>query len=312
MKIENNIGWCDATTNAVTGCEKVSPGCKNCYAEAGTRARVLRAQGVETWGPKGERVAVDFNPVFWRLNKLCVCDRCHEAHRWLDEDGRMKNYQCVACGAMNSLRRIRLFADSNSDWLDPKWPAETLARFLDAIRLAPNVDVILLTKRIEKFRERLLAVEMHYAQLGEGNCDAFLFVDDWLSDRPPANVIGMVSVENQKCADERIPALLATPFTRRGLSVEPLLEEVNLTGNAGREVWPWAEACAKGEGIDWVIVGGESGPNRRDCGVAAIKSVAGQGVSAGVPVWVKQDCAFQSGQQGRIPDALWRRKEFPR
>lgn len=55
MKLSNPIGWCDDTTNAVTGCDKVSPGCKNCYAAAGTRARVLRAQGIETWGPTGVR-----------------------------------------------------------------------------------------------------------------------------------------------------------------------------------------------------------------------------------------------------------------
>lgn len=57
MKIENSIGWCDATINAVTGCDKVSRGCKNCYAEVGTRARVLRAQGKETWGPQGIRAS---------------------------------------------------------------------------------------------------------------------------------------------------------------------------------------------------------------------------------------------------------------
>ena len=58
MKIFNNIGWCDETSNAVTGCDKVSDGCKNCYAQVGTRARVLRAQGIETWGPNGVRYPV--------------------------------------------------------------------------------------------------------------------------------------------------------------------------------------------------------------------------------------------------------------
>jgi protein gp37 len=86
MKIENNIGWCDETGNKVTGCDKVSPGCKNCYAEKGTRARVLRAMGIETWGPKGKRHPVaDFSKKVRRLNKLCVCDKCHNAYpvEWL-------------------------------------------------------------------------------------------------------------------------------------------------------------------------------------------------------------------------------------
>src|SRR6266550_5894008 len=158
MKLENNIGWCDATTNAVTGCDKVSPGCKNCYAEAGTRARVLRSKGVETWGLKGERVPVNFEPVFRRLNKMLICDKCHNAERVeklsLATKLGQRSY-CTACQARDSFRRIRIFADSNSDWLDPKWPVEVLARFLDAIRLAPNVDVLLLTKRIELFNKRL-------------------------------------------------------------------------------------------------------------------------------------------------------------
>lgn len=303
-KIENSIGWCDLTTNAVTGCDKVSRGCKNCYAESGTRARVLRANGIETWGPKGQRSPVNFEPVFQRLNKLCVCDKCHEAQRWLDDDGRMKGYQCFKCCAMNSLRRIRLFADSNSDWLDPKWPVDTLARFLDAIRLAPNVDVLLLTKRIENWRARLVEVEMFYAKQGKGNCDAFLFIDDWLGGKSSPNIWLGVSVEDQKRADERIPLLLKTPATVRFLSVEPLLDSVdlNIAGLAGTTVSP---------PIDWVIVGGESGKNRRDCGVEAIASVVDQCVKAGVPVYCKQDCALLPGQQGRIAPRHWERKEFP-
>ena len=70
--------------------------------------------------------------------------------------------------------------------------------------------------------------------------------------------------------------------------------------------------CKYGAIPDWVIVGGESGPKRRDCGVEVITDVVDQCVAAGVPVWVKQDCASQPGQQGRIPQAYWERKEMPR
>ena len=298
MKLENGISWCDATVNALTGCDKVSPGCKNCYAESGTRARVLRAQGRETWGAKGERVPVNFEPVFRRLNKVCICDKCHVTAPWLDDDGRMRGYQCVSCGAF-ALRRVRLFANSNSDFLDRKWPIEIFASFLDAIRLAPNIDVILLTKRIELFNERFEAVI--------NRCDRMSPLETWLrawayEGVPPANVIGMVSVEDQKRADERIPLLLQTPFAVRGISIEPLLSSVDLSKWIGKK---------QSVGISFIIVGGESGPNRRDCGVEAIVSVAEQAIAAGIPTWVKQDSAFRSGQQGRIPDDLWKRKEFP-
>jgi protein gp37 len=63
--------------------------------------------------------------------------------------------------------------------------------------------------------------------------------------------------------------------------------------------------------INWVIVGGESGPNRRDCTAGAIEHVAGQCAAANVPVYVKQDCAMNPGQQGRISDEIWSLKQFP-
>ncbi len=308
MKIANSIGWCDCTINAVTGCDKVSPGCKNCYAEVGTRARVLRARGQETWGANGERAPVNFEPVFRMMNNLCVCDRCHASYQAgliLAKHDKAKFDECPPCGGQ--LRRIRLFADSNSDWLDPKWPIETLAKFLDAIRLAPNVDVLLLTKRIELFAGRLALVaaccheDAFYSENAQAGALG-IWIDDWIGrEQPPANVWLGVSVEDQKRADERIPLLLQTPAAVRFISAEPLLEKVDLKLDASME-----------PEISWIIVGGESGKGRRDCGVDAIKSVATQCVAAGVACYVKQDTAFKSGQQGRISDELWRRKEFPR
>ncbi len=65
------------------------------------------------------------------------------------------------------------------------------------------------------------------------------------------------------------------------------------------------------DGIDWVIVGGESGPKRRPCEIDWIVSIVGQCADAGVACYVKQDSAMKPGQQGRIPDDVWRVKEFP-
>jgi len=90
-----------------------------------------------------------------------------------------------------------------------------------------------------------------------------------------------------------------------------LLEKVNLGlfGTIPKDIEPNYRLTH--ERIDWVIVGGESGKNRRDCGVEAIKYVASQCVVAGVPCFVKQDCALKPGQQGRLNDGTWRLKEFP-
>jgi protein gp37 len=82
-----------------------------------------------------------------------------------------------------------------------------------------------------------------------------------------------VTVENQKAADQRIPLLKRTPAALRFLSCEPLLEPIRI-GNL--------------TGIDWVIVGGESGPRSRDCDIRWVESIVSQCRSQGVAVWVKQ------------------------
>lgn len=113
-----------------------------------------------------------------------------------------------------------------------------------------------------------------------------------------------VSVENQACADERIPHLLATPAAVRFLSCEPLLAEVDLV--------KWLGGLPAAAGISWVICGGESGPHARSCQVEWIRSLVSQCKAASVPVFVKQDSGRLPGRQGRIPDDIWEVKEFPR
>lgn len=296
-KLQNSIGWCDDTGNKVIGCEKVSPGCKNCYAEIGTIARVMRSRAinpVETWGPRGIRVAVgDFTAKLLRLNKLCICDKCHETQpiaRLGQECGMLPPGQTLADNECTGrLRRIRLFADSNSDWLDARWPIETLAEFVTEISQARNVDVLLLTKRIDQFEKRLGDVIC--------SCGQADFSDLWLNGIVPDKIWLGVSVEDN-ARRARIGVLKHTPAAMRFISFEPLLEDLphlDLTG------------------IDWAIVGLESGKGRRDPtnGIGALLSVVDQCREQGVPVYVKQDIAFKSGQQGRIPDEIWAIKEFP-
>jgi protein gp37 len=136
-------------------------------------------------------------------------------------------------------------------------------------------------------------------------------------------------VENQHWADKRIPELLQTPAAVRFLSIEPLLGAIDLVNYGQGTSWLTCHqqcnrdsesTCLTHEysggrecfrGIDWIIVGGESGGKRRDCGVEALVNVARQGVAAGVPVFVKQDVALHPGQQGRIPDEVWALKQVP-
>jgi protein gp37 len=61
----------------------------------------------------------------------------------------------------------------------------------------------------------------------------------------------------------------------------------------------------------WIVCGGESGPHFRPMELSWMQSIADQCEAAGVPLWAKQDCGRKPGQQGRIPDELWARKQLP-
>lgn len=95
---------------------------------------------------------------------------------------------------------------------------------------------------------------------------------------PPRNVWLGTSVENQPTADTRIPELLKCPAALRFISLEPMLGPVDL--------WPWLEDARRC--LDWVIVGGESGPGARPCRLEWIRDVVEQCAEAGVPCFVKQ------------------------
>lgn len=121
------------------------------------------------------------------------------------------------------------------------------------------------------------------------------------------------ALEDLRCVPERIQDCYRTPpellAAVRWVSCEPLLGPVDLDGAGG-----WIAGLhpnGSDAGLDWVVVGGESGPGRRPCEVEWIADIVRQCDQAEVPVFVKQGSAFRPGQQGDLPDAIWQRKEFP-
>lgn len=192
--------------------------------------------------------------------------------------------------AAESGERPRVFCASLADvfehreelqpWRDDLWRL---------IEMCPNLDWLLLTKRP--------ANVMHFVPYRWCNKGGW-----------PENVWMGASAENQLQFDARAPHLCRIPAKVRFVSAEPMLESFRMHHEFdGLCVRNWL--CD--DGIHWVIVGGESGANRRDCGVDAIVNVARQCEAAGVPCFVKQDCAMRPGQQGRIPDDVWAIKQFP-
>lgn len=206
--------------------------------------------------------------------------------------------------------RRRVFCASMADWLEDREDlVPHLARLLGVIRETRWLDWQLLTKRPENWRGRLAKVKALLAgSASENDQGLWRFVDGWMHyGHVPENVWIGTTVEDQKRADERIPQLVKIPARVRFLSCEPLLEAVDLRYAA----FNGADSFGALTGVDWVIAGGESGPGHRQAEVGWYEDLAGQCAAAGVPFFMKQDSGPRPGMQGRIPDELFGRKEFP-
>lgn len=317
MGRETGIQWCDHTWSPWRGCAKVSPGCANCYAE---RLSHRNPAVLGEWGPTGKRAVNQSpeTPLRW--------DRAAE------KAGKRRRVFPSLCDPFEGREDLRV----------------PLADFWHLIWRTPSLDWLVLTKRPENAKRFLdrwadLSGEAFEPKLvrgpeatrkahpsGRGQIWADMMEAmgepppgcayppfDWMEGpicwpNFPYNLWLGVSVEDQRRADERVPALLGIPASVRWLSVEPLLGPVDCGAYLGRKdgagACPTFRAsasdpryckCGRGSvyhrdplfdrnGIDWVIVGGESGPDARPCDIAWIRSIVHQCRAAGVPCFVKQ------------------------
>jgi protein gp37 len=242
MSATTNIEWCDSTFNPWIGCTKVSPACDHCYAERSTPARTMAVH----WGPHAERHRTA--PATWR-----------QPERW--------NAQGAEFRAKHG-RRQRVFCASLADVFDNQVPDVWRAELFELIRVTPQLDWLLLTKRPQNIARM---VHAHGAIAGNGT--RYLPENVWLG----------TTCEDQKRADFNVPALLATreQLGARVLfvSVEPMLEAIDLV--------PFIH-CDVGNTLDWVICGGESGPQARPMHPDWARSLRDQCAAAGVPFLFKQ------------------------
>lgn len=213
MVTRSSIEWTEQTWNPTIGCTKISPGCKNCYAE--TMARRLQAIGVR--GYEGG----------FRLNLM--------PERLEEPLGRKKP--------------TTYFVNSMSDLFHEKVPFSYIEQVFDVMARAQQHTFQVLTKRAERMAEfcRGRAV--------------------------PTNVWLGVSVENRKHGLPRIPVLRDIDAPVRFLSIEPLLEDLgrfDLTG------------------IQWVIIGGESGRRARPMKPEWVEHIKRQCDAARVAFFFKQ------------------------
>lgn len=259
MSENSKIEWTDHTFNPWEGCQKVGPGCDHCYAE--TRNARFGGGVAVNWGPGAPRRRTsDTN---WR--KPLAWNARHA--EFFAEHGRRQRVFCAS------------LADVFDNAVGNTWRAELLA----LIWRTPNLDWLLLTKRIGN----VPALMQECTEPGK----------DW--ELPPNVWLG-ATVVNQAEANRDIPKLMATPAAARFLSMEPLLGPVDLSavtftaspGYFGDALgWHHQPHCSRNQrypAIDWVIVGGESGPGARPMHPDWARSLRDQCASAGVPFLFKQ------------------------
>ena len=223
MSAASAIEWTEATWNPVTGCTKVSPGCRHCYAER--MARRLQAMGQPNY-VNGFEVTVHEHmleqPLGWRRPRV-------------------------------------VFVNSMSDLFHERVPLAFIRRVFEVMRRASWHTFQVLTKRSERLAEVAPVL-------------------DW-----PGNVWMGVSIEN---ADYtwRADDLRSTGACVKFLSLEPLLGPL-----PGLDL----------DGIDWAIVGGESGPKARPMREEWVLDIREQCLSAGVPFFFKQWGGVNKKRAGR-------------
>jgi protein gp37 len=242
---DSKIQWTDHTFNPWVGCTKVSPGCDHCYAEAMMDTRM----GKVRWGAGQPRQRT--TPAYWR-----------QPLRWNEKAKAAGERHRVFCASL---------ADVFDNEVDPAWRGD----LFDLIYRTPDLDWLLLTKRIGN-----AAAMIEEARVSR------VYLPRWW---PWPNVWIGATVVNQEEADRDIPKLLAVPAAVRFLSIEPILGPISLAGIPVRsDVIVHGATEPATCHLDWAIVGGESGPKARPTQIGWIRDIVAECKTAGVPVFVKQ------------------------
>lgn len=229
MSTNSKIEWTDATWNPLRGCQKISPGCKHCYAEAFAE----RFRGV-TGHPYEQGFDLRFVP-----------DKLTEPFAWS--------------------RSRMVFVNSMSDLFQEGVPDAFILDVCRVMKAANWHTFQVLTKRDSRMCD-LLASKLQFA----AQCKHI-----WWG----------VSAEDKKYGLPRIENLRRAPGRIRFLSIEPLLEDLG----------PLAL-----DGIDWVIVGGESGRGARPMSASWVESIRSQCAENNIPFFFKQWGGINKSKNGRI------------
>src|SRR6185312_668084 len=328
MGANSSIEWTDATWNPTRGCSRVSPGCGGaadvggCYADRQAyrfSGPGMPYEGLVRLGKQGPR---------WTGDVRLVPEKLVEPLRWTNPR--------------------RVFVNSMSDLFHETLSNKEIASIFGVMAACPHHTFQVLTKRASRMREWFdwLDAENPTAEGKIMRC--FGAACERLRDEdglfrgaagrmvtrrvarawPLPNVWIGVSAEDQQRAEERVPELLRVPAAVRFVSFEPALGPINFAPwigavedegdghcvrcRVGHELYEEYQ-CPPGFGpfLNWVIVGGESGPGARPFDVAWARSVVTQCRAAGVACFVKQlganPYAYQLGDVSRLPQLVARK-----
>ncbi|HEC12291.1 MAG TPA: phage Gp37/Gp68 family protein [Acidiferrobacteraceae bacterium] len=276
----SKIEWTDNTWNPVTGCTKVSQGCKHCYAER-------------------EWIRLSANPKTVQFGRCFTDVQCHPSR--LDKP-------------LHWRKPRRVFVNSMSDLFHVDVPTQFIDEVFAVMALCTQHTFQILTKRPERMLRYLAYTDPKAridAVINENRFDKYCRRDGWVEgmDRfigqwPLKNVALGISAEDQPTFNRRILPLMETPAAIRWISIEPMLGLIDLHFGFFLDDVLWRRRhhghCLDKPMIDWVVVGGESGPKARPMHPDWARSVRDQCVSVEVPFhfkqwgeWAPRDVAMQ-------------------
>ena len=254
MGEKTGIHWTDHTFNPWIGCMKVSPGCANCYAETLATNRM----GLKVWGPAATTHRKMMSEDYWK-----------QPLKW--------NKKASEAG-----KRERVFCASMADVFEEHPEVvESRDRLWKLIEATPSLDWLLLTKRPENMFQMLPDRWLLWQSVNKEIVRVGIPKNVWLG----------TSAENKDEFLSRWPVLeaMGKDFAASVLflSLEPLLEPIDI-----EPAFWWQEIdegkIVEGRQVDWVIVGGESGPGCRPMNLDWARSIRDQCREAGIPFFFKQ------------------------
>ncbi|CUA90885.1 Bacteriophage protein gp37 [Chelatococcus sambhunathii] len=270
MGANTKIEWTETTWNPLAGCSVVSPGCTNCYAMQMAH-RIKRM----TEGRTGNPADTPYFGTTRIMNGKAI---------WT---GEVHLVDGALTAPLRWKRPRRIFVNSMSDLFHESVPDEWIDRVFAVMAMCPQHTFQVLTKRSDRMRayvdgmwDRREALGGLMSSVGGDERQGWYAPEcdgkrGWVGMHLPLpNVWLGVSAEDQRRANERVPDLREAPAAVRFISAEPLLGAIDFE--------PWLDR------IDWIIVGGESGPGARPMHPDWARSIRDQCAAAGTAFFFKQ------------------------